>query len=198
MVRHEHGIGSDAPVILYLSRIHPKKRLDRLFEAAGALHDRYPTLVVVVAGSGKPSHEEPFRRAEPAARGARVLWLGLVEGTAKWDAFAGADVFVLPSDFENFGIVALEAALAGTPAVITDEVYLADDLAGSGVAVCTPDVGPVAESIGALLDDPDEAHRRAGRAQAFVRDRFAATSITRDTVAFYEHLLTQRAVGPAG
>ena len=49
-----------------------------------------------------------------------------------------ADVFALPSDNENFGIAVLEAVLAGTPVVISDEVYLADDL-GQGITVCPPD-----------------------------------------------------------
>ena len=113
--------------MLFFSRLHPKKGLERLLTAVGELSADHPDLVLLVAGAGTADYEQALRRhAETAAGRARVVWLGLVSGAAKWDAFAAADVFVLASDYENFGIVVLEALLAGTPAVISDQVYLAD------------------------------------------------------------------------
>src|SRR5205807_8390601 len=93
--------------------------------------------------------------------------------TDKWDALSAADVFALPSDYDSFGIVVLEALLSGTPAVMSDGVYLAEELEGTGVSVCRRDPGSLAHEIGTLLGDRSAARRRALQAQAVVKRRFA-------------------------
>ncbi|MBV8303933.1 MAG: glycosyltransferase, partial [Acidimicrobiia bacterium] len=143
--RRRHDIAPDAELVLFLSRLHRKKGLERLFRAVARLGATRPGVVLAVAGTGTPAYEEHLRVDAEASRGsARVIWLGHLSGADKWDAFAAANVFALPSENENFGIVLLEALMARTPAVVSHEVCLADELRPVGVSVCGLDVDSIA------------------------------------------------------
>lgn len=102
---------------LFLSRIHPGKGLLNLAEAWAQV--RPGGWELVLAGPDEGGH-----RAEVEAR-ARALglndiqWAGEVDDAAKWDLFRSADLFVLPTFSENFGIVVAEALAAGVPAITT-------------------------------------------------------------------------------
>ena len=195
--RAAHDIPPDAPIVLFLSRLHRKKGLERLFRAVARLAQQHPDVVLVVAGTGKPTYEAELRRvAEDTAGTARVVWAGHLTGEEKWDAFAAANVFALPSDNENFGIVVLEALLAGTPVVISDEVYLGDELASFGVTVCGSDADATHDALAAVLADPDAARRRTAIAAAQVRDRFEPAAVAARTLDLYERVLGQRAARP--
>lgn len=115
----------DGSYILFLGRLHPKKRLDFLLEAflAGA----QPKVKLVVAGPDEcnlwPALVDRFLRKTSNAE--RVLRVGTVEGRVKVNLLAEASLFVLPSEHENFGIAALEALAAGTPVLLSPHVDLA-------------------------------------------------------------------------
>jgi glycosyltransferase involved in cell wall biosynthesis len=194
--RAGHDIPADAEVVLFLSRLHRKKGLERLFDAVARLSARRPRVVLAVAGTGRPEYESQLHDAAKAAGGAaRVVWLGHLTGDDKWDAYAGADVFVLPSENENFGIVLLEALMARTPAVVSHEVYLSDELTDVGVTVCALDVDAIERALAGVLADPEAALQRAATAQRFVLDRYDPTSVAGRTLALYERVVAQRAVG---
>lgn len=118
-----------APYVLFLARLHPKKRLDLLLEAflAGAP----PECKLVVAGPDEcglwPALARRFLRQADSAR--RIVRLGTVKGCDKIALLAGARLFALPSEHENFGNAALEALATGTPALLSPHV----DLAGPGL-----------------------------------------------------------------
>lgn len=113
----------DAPYVLFLARFHPKKRLDLLLEAflAGAPRDYR----LVVAGPDEcglwPDLAARFLAGPDAAR---VVRLGTVGGPDKVALLAGATLFALPSEHENFGNAALEALATGTPALLSPHVDL--------------------------------------------------------------------------
>ncbi|KZY53808.1 hypothetical protein A3734_14390 [Sulfitobacter sp. HI0054] len=101
--------------LLYLSRLHPKKGLDRLLDAM----DRLPSNVELdIYGGGEAGYVRRIRlRCERF--GARVRFHGAVEGAEKRAAFDRADIFVLPTYSENFGIVIAEALAHGVPVLTT-------------------------------------------------------------------------------
>src|SRR5205807_9008961 len=102
-----------------------------------------PTLKLGSGGGGEERRYAERLEALAAELGvtSSLVWAGLRIGESKGDACASADVFTLPSDYENFGSVVIEALLAERPVVISDGVYIASDLADEGVAdVCGQDV----------------------------------------------------------
>lgn len=114
-------------VILFLARIHPIKCVDMLLRAFAGLEDRDSRLRLVIAGDGDPGLVAGLQRLADELRLVdRVRWLGFTSGARKRWLLARADVFVLPSASENFGIAVVEAMNAGAPVIVTRGCGLAD------------------------------------------------------------------------
>jgi glycosyltransferase involved in cell wall biosynthesis len=112
-------------VLLFLGRIHEKKGCDLLIEAFARVAERDQQLCLVMCG---PDHDGWSQRLQQrcAELGIeeRVAWTGMLEGELKWGAFMTAELFVLPSHQENFGIAVIEALACGTPVLISDKVNI--------------------------------------------------------------------------
>lgn len=151
------GLTAQARIVLFLGRLDRKKGLIRLVEAVDRVRAEDPRAVLVVAGSGDPAFATELRsRVAGLDHPSAVHLVGYLGGQRKRDALAAADLFVLHSDNENFGIAPVEAVQAGLPVLVSDEVYVGDDLAAAGVAVVVPagDSAALSCEIAALLADP--------------------------------------------
>ena len=95
--------------------------------------------------------------AERLGVASRVLFCGPLFDAAKWEAYRDADVFVLPSQNENFGNTAAEAAAAGTPVVVTEDCGVAPLLAGIAGLVVPHDAEGDFTGDRAIADEPDAA-----------------------------------------
>lgn len=114
-------------IVLFLARIHPIKCVDVLLRAFAGLGDRDSRLRLVIAGDGDPALVAGLKRLAGELRLAdRVRWLGFTSGARKRWLLARAEVFVLPSASENFGIAVVEAMNAGAPVIVTRGCGLAD------------------------------------------------------------------------
>jgi len=105
--------------VLYLGRIHPKKGIDRLIEAWARIEPCFSNWSLRVIGPSEAGHAEALatRVAELGLR--RVAFEGALFGANKEAAYREADVFVLPTLNENFGMVVAEALANGTPVICT-------------------------------------------------------------------------------
>lgn len=111
---------NEPKTILFLSRIHEKKGLELLFEALSPLDHGAWRLEIV--GSGKSTYLELLRRVgEANGISDNINWRGELDGEDRSVAFASADIFVLPSYSENFGLVVAEALAHATPVITTDQ-----------------------------------------------------------------------------
>ena len=102
---------------LFLSRVHPKKGLINLVRAWAEV--RPEGWELVLAGPDEGGHRAEVEHVIRALGLEGVRWTGEVDDRAKWDLYYGADLFVLPTFSENFGIVVAEALAAGIPAITT-------------------------------------------------------------------------------
>ncbi len=106
--------------ILFLSRIHVKKGINFLIEAIAELKDMMKGYRVIIAGEGEESYIEHLKRYAIEMGVAEMFdFVGGVYGEEKWHYFQDADLFVLPTHSENFGIVVAEALASGTPVITT-------------------------------------------------------------------------------
>lgn len=105
--------------LLFLSRIHPTKGIDRLLSAWKQLQDKFPDWQLVIAGGGEPEHVQDVRRLARSLKVNRVSFPGLVYGEEKSQLYAHADLFILPTHSENFGMVVAEALAHGCPAIVS-------------------------------------------------------------------------------
>ena len=110
---------ADAPFIAYTGRLEYEKGVHTLLRALPRLRRRFPGLRLVVAGTG--THEADLRALARSLRlGRAVTFTGFLDQDVLAVLAAAADVAVVPSIYEPFGMVALEAAAAGTPLVVAD------------------------------------------------------------------------------
>ena len=141
----------DAPVVLYVGRIAAEKGVEHLLEAAR----RLPEAHVVLAGPDDLHGTMDTVRTslvDPATRG-RVHVLPPTAGPP-YDLFRRADVFVLASGGENFGLVAAEAASVGTPVIVSEETGVASAFADGEALVVPYDADATVAAIERVLKDP--------------------------------------------
>jgi len=111
------GSNDGQRVLLFLSRLHPKKGLELLLDAWAALSPRHPAWRLVVAGTGEPAYEQSLRAR---SRGlGRVEFTGGVDAEVRRALYDAAELFVLPTHSENFGNVVAEALAHGCPVLTT-------------------------------------------------------------------------------
>ena len=110
---------------LFMGRIHPKKGCDLLIEAFAKVLAQRPDWQLVIAGPDQLGWQEELNyRAAQLGVGQRITWTGMIGGAMKWGALRAAEVFVLPSHQENFGIAVAEALAVGAPALISNKVNI--------------------------------------------------------------------------
>lgn len=177
-------------LVLFLSRLDPKKGVERLIEAFTSCAGRHPDTLLVIAGSGDASYIETLRsQAAQAGIADRIVWTGHLEGTDKLAALAAATVFVLPSSSENFGIALLEAMAARLPCISTLGVALAADASRHG-AVLAGDGSPewLAQELSRLLDDERERAELSEKAAAACREHYSLEAMGSALAALYQRL----------
>lgn len=173
-------IRKDARKILFLSRIHPKKGIDLLIRAAAILQARDLDFQLLIAGPGEASYVSALTSlAASAGVAERTFFLGMVQGLAKRSLYEAADVFVLPTHQENFGLVLAEAMACGTPVITTRGTDIWHELEAGGAKIVDHQPQEIADAIVDVLGDEGRRRRLGEQSRAYVNhwldmDRTAA------------------------
>ncbi len=178
-------------IVLFLSRLDPKKGLNLLIAALGELARSRKDFTFVVAGSGHRAYEaEVAWLVKKHGLWDRTIFLGLVLGEAKWSLLHEAHVFVLPSYQENFGLAVVEAMAAGVPVVISNRVNIFREVNQAGAGLVTDhDPAEIAAAVEQLLVDDDLRGQMGHCGALLVRERFNWEKATKDLLQVYEHML---------
>lgn len=185
-------------VILFLSRLHPKKGAHLLLQA---MLNRPPgeNVHVVIAGAGDGRYRSKLKAMIAGTwLQPRVHFQGFVEGDWKQILIQGADLFVLPSQSESFGIAVMEAAAVGTPIVTTREVPLAPLLERFNLGwTCEP----TAKSVAAVMEQAltglgriREDTSRQSAARKLIKQNFDWTIIAARLKEVYSAVLCKSAL----
>ena len=126
--------------ILFLSRIHEKKGCDLLIEAFAKVAEQDEALHLVMAGPDQTGwQKELVVLSSKLGIENRITWTGMLSGDLKWGAYHAADVFVLPSHQENFGVVVAEALACGVPTLISNKVNIWREVEADGAGIVSDD-----------------------------------------------------------
>ncbi len=169
-------MGDDGePVVLFVSRLHPKKRLDVLIEAAARLRDDGLACRFLIAGTGESDYEQQLRDlVQQRDLGDCVYFLGFVSGLEKLSLYEAADVFVLPTFQENWGFVLIESLACATPLITTRAVDIWPELQTSGGAVIVdPTVDATVAAISEILGDRERLEAMGSQGRAWVFDNLS-------------------------
>jgi glycosyltransferase involved in cell wall biosynthesis len=156
--RKQWGIAPQTKLILFLGRLVSKKSPDLLLEAYACWRETADKGVASMVALAGPEEGDGYlgkikTLSQRLGLGDSVLFTGPLYDDAKWAAYRDADVFVLPSQHENFGNTAAEAISCGTPVIITDRCGIAPLVNGRAGIVIPHNLADLAAALGRLLGD---------------------------------------------
>jgi glycogen(starch) synthase len=183
--RSRHAPGGE-PVVVYFGRLEWEKGVHDLLGALPKVRRAFPGTRLVVAGQGRQAAALVAQSRKLRVRRS-VDFVGHLPDRTLVALLAAADVVVLPSRYEPFGIVALEAAAAGAPLVASTAGGLAELVVDgeTGLSVTPGDVDGIAAAVRAVLADPAAAARRARAAKARLGAEFSWRGIAEETAEVY-------------
>lgn len=164
-------------VLLFFGRLHPKKGLDLLLPAFAKL--RMPDVLLVLAGPCDTAYQQQLQaQCESLGITEQVVFTGMLGGEQRLSVLSGADLFVLPSYQENFGMAIIEALLCGTAVVISDQINIHDAITAAGVGEVIPaEQSALEAALGRWLSDAEKRDAAAVEGPAFVRERYDWASL---------------------
>jgi glycosyltransferase involved in cell wall biosynthesis len=185
-VAARRNIPTDVPFILATGKLSPRKNVDGVIAALGALKGRFPHHLIGAGGDGwdvAAVHEAAARHGLVG----RVHFTGFVDDTELLALYRDASVYAHPSHYEGFGLTVLEAMAAGTP-VITSNVSALPEVAGGAALLVTPgDRDALVDAFERVLGDDELA--RAMRTRGLERARgFSWTSAAEAMAGIYRSI----------
>ena len=174
--------GLEGRVVLFLGRIHKTKGLDLLAEAFVGL----PSDVKLVIAGPDGGYLKPLKKLLAALK-IDVLFTGPLYGKAKLSAYVDADVFVLSSSYEDFGMAAIEAMACGTPVVTTDRCGISEIIDNAGVVVAY-DEAALRCALLKVLNDNEMRHELGEKGRSLVHEELNWQKVARRIVEMYEEV----------
>lgn len=173
-------------LVLFLARLHPRKRPMAFVEMARSLKDILPHTRFVLAGPDEGEGEAVRAAISAAGMGDRLAWVGPVTPDRTDDLFASARVYVLPAFDEVFPMTILESLRVGTPVVTTRSLGLVPACERWGAALIT-DGSPreLAEAVTSILASPELPERLRAGGHALLRQELDIGGVTEHLESIY-------------
>jgi glycogen(starch) synthase len=189
-VRRRFGVGDNEKLVLYVGRLMPQKGIEYLIRAIPRISWRFPEAKFVIVGEGwMRSHLEWL--ANQSGQRWRINFTGFISDNDLVALTKSADVMVVPSVYEPFGIVALEGMAAGVPVVASQVGGLAEvvehDKTGVYAYARSPD--SIAWGVERVLSDRGYRDWLVKNAYETVKSRFSWEAVARQTVDVYKKVL---------
>jgi glycosyltransferase involved in cell wall biosynthesis len=188
--RAKWGISPEEPLILFLSRLIPRKGADILIEAFARVCPESGRLVIA-GPEGEPGYRAYLERcAKESGMAARVIFTGPVYDEVKKALFADADLFVLPSRYENFANAPAEAMSCGVPVIITNACGIRSLVEGHAGLVIAPEKEALVEALGSLIHDK-ALYARFKDGCRGVADQLSWNRLTEQMEGYYDDVLAK-------
>jgi glycogen(starch) synthase len=178
------------PLLAFAGRLVHEKGLQELIKALPLLRDELPGVRLVVAGTGQQLADQQDRAARYGVSDL-ITWAGFLDDVETAQLLAAADLVVVPSLYEPFGLVALEAQLAGTPVAVSDTGGLAElvEPGRTGLRFAPENPAAIAAAVRQVMADPAAARRWAAAAQQQAREEFGWAAVASRTAEVYASVL---------
>ena len=194
--RKQLGISLEKPLLLFMSRIDPKKGLNLLLPSLEILLTEGLDFHFVLAGANPqaPEYENQIQEKINTSRLAKQTTItGFVKGEMKLGLLQDADLFILPSYYENFGIAVAEAMVTGTSVVISDQVHIWEEVLEAEAGWITScQVEDLTKTLRLALQDSQERKRRGLNAQNYALKQYNWQAIAQQIIQAYQNILLSR------
>ena len=192
------SLGGDEPKLLFLSRLHEQKGVHLLIEAAALLRQRGRKFKLLLAGTGNAAYENQLREQTRRLNLEDIVsFLGLVKGVEKISLYQSADLFVLPTQHENFGLVLIEALAAGTPVLTTRGTDIWQDIAAAGGTIAEYTPAAISAALDKLLEDRSSLAAQGQRGRDWVMRNLNTEKLAGDYERLYAEVIQEQTSGDA-
>lgn len=189
--KRKYSVLSNNKYILFLGRINTIKGLDILVECFKKLCGIYNDLYLVIVGPDNKGYSERVKKwLKDAGLLERSLFTGMLTGRDKLAAILDAEVFVLPSYSENFGIAVIEAMACGIPVVVSNKVGISREIEGSNAGIVV-ETNPesVFKGVKALLDNDVLSKKVAYNGRKLVEEYYDINIVADMMIKTYEEVI---------
>ena len=188
--RLNHQLGTKTRLLLYVSRVTPKKGIPMLCQALASMRQEMREWTLVIVGPGESGYVSDLARlVHNLGLGESVLFTGPLFGTDKRDAFAAADAFVLPSHSEGLPMAVLEAMGLGLPVVVTEATPILEIEQNSCGWRVPADAGSLAGALAELAEStPDNLRIMGSNGRTVVLARYTWKQVAHMTLDLYDWL----------
>lgn len=190
LLRQKYNIDQNDFILLFLSRLHHKKRPELFIDLIKELN-KESKVHGIIAGSGTSEYENELKdQVRGLGLSEKITFTGFVEGDNKIELLQGSDLFVLPSYSENFAIAVAESLAGGTPVVITPEVQISEYVKEYNAGVIIPNnLINFKEAILDLINNPSKINELQFNATKLVDEKFNWVKIAKDLLKEYKNIL---------
>jgi glycosyltransferase involved in cell wall biosynthesis len=184
------GIGlENKPIILFMGRLNKIKGPDLLMRAFALIHNQIPEFHLVFAGADEGMKSELIEIVEKNNLSEYVHFLGFVEREDKSAAYHMATLLVVPSRQEAMSIVALEAAVCGTPVMLTDQCGFSEVKSICSDFEVSADISGIANGLIKLLSDQEKLKHDAELFREFVVKKYEWDLVVYEYIELYKKIL---------
>jgi glycosyltransferase involved in cell wall biosynthesis len=195
-LHNRFSIPADVPIVLFMSRIHPKKRLDLLIKVLSKLRQQQD-FHLIVAGSGAEGYIESLHQLINECQIAnRTTFAGFVTGEDKNLILQGSDLFVLPTYSENFGIALAEAMVVSLPIITTPGVNISPEIAKAKAGIIVDNDTDLQVAITQLLQSPQLRNQMGENGRLLALEKYSWPSIAKQFVEIYTKIVATENPSP--
>lgn len=188
-LRERYHIPPNVPIVLFLSRLHHKKRPDLLIEAIAQLLNEEQSVHLILAGTGDNDYTQYLQDLVMSLKmQSYITFTGFVTGEDKQLLLQGADIFALLSYSENFGIAVAEALCAGIPILITPGIQISSEVETARAGLIVPgELEAVKTALNQLLNSSELRHQLGENGQLLAQTVYNWSIVTEQLIQAYQN-----------
>jgi glycosyltransferase involved in cell wall biosynthesis len=190
LFRKRYNIKDDERIILYLGRIHKRKRIEILIKAYSLLFDDFDDFKLVIVGPDDGYMDYLKKIVSKESLTDKVLFTGPIYGKNKLEVYTDADIFVYPSVSEIFGLSQLESLLCGTPIIVSDDSgcgKMTDD--GLGYTFKEGNIVDLEKKMIYLIQNYENGISMVKNAKQLIKEKFEIEIVTKKFEIIYNHCI---------
>lgn len=192
--KKKYSISGKSKVVLSLGRLNWEKGFDTLIPAFSRILKKASKVILMIAGPDERGYKKEIKKLIKKNKlpTESIIFTGQLLGEEKRAAFASADVFVLPSYSENFGMAVVEAMSFGLPVIITEGVGISPEIKESAAGVVVQkDKDQVAKAIIDVLGNPESAKEMGEKGKRLVREKFSMDKVAESFLKAYSNIIEE-------
>jgi glycosyltransferase involved in cell wall biosynthesis len=184
----KYGIRQDEKVILFLGRIHKIKGIDLLVDAFFDLSNEMADIKLVIIGPDAGFLNFLLKKIDNLKIPEKIIYIGFIDKSDKTAAYIDADLFVLPSQYETFGLTVLEAWSCGTPVIVSEGCLISEFLPNKDI-IFKRDKNRLKDLIKKILQDDELKLKLKNDGEQLIKNQFNWSKLIEKYILIYSDVI---------